>query len=69
MTPIRNNLTAAPTSAPPKATPLQVLLAVADAIDEVAPDFLSRRELAAYTNIRLRKTALRESELEGRRAA
>jgi hypothetical protein len=54
---------------PPKASPLQVLLAVADAIDEVAPEFLSRRELAAYTNIRLRKTAIRESDLEARRAA
>ena len=69
MTPIKNKLSAAPVTSPTKASPLQVLLAVAEAIDEVAPGFLSRRELAAYTNIRLRKAAIREAELEGRRAA
>jgi hypothetical protein len=65
-------LAAVPVVSPPKATPLQVLLAVANAIDDVAPDFLSRRELAAFRNIRLRKAAILEADLEApsvRRAA
>ena len=68
-TPTVRTVAPIPAPAPPKPTPLQILLAVADAIDNVAGDFLTRRELAAFTNVRLRQTAIREAELESRRAA
>jgi len=44
-------------------------LANANANDEVAVQLLTRKQLAAYWNIRLRIVAIRESELEARRAA
>jgi hypothetical protein len=55
--------------APPEASPLQLCLAHANAADEVAEQMLTRKQLAAFWNIRLRIVAIRESELEARRAA
>ncbi len=69
MTPTNQTVARSAAISPSKATPLQVLLAVANAVDDLALDFLSHRELAAYVNIRLRQTAIRESELEDRRRA
>jgi hypothetical protein len=55
--------------APPDPSPLQLCLAHANKTDEVALEMLTRKQLAAYWNIRLRIVAIRESELEARRAA
>ena len=55
--------------APPEPSPLQLCLAHANAADEVAKQMLTRKQLAAFWNIRLRTVAMREQELEARRAA
>jgi hypothetical protein len=55
--------------APLEPSPLQLCLAHATAADQVAVEMLTRKQLAAFWNIRLRIVAMHESELEGRRAA